>query len=1595
MLAVSAINTQQQQQTQHIQQIQQNRKFYYHFKYNATAGTPTPQLTGLVSRAAEAAANTATLSSTTTSSSTQQTNNGGRTTPRPLVLVQTSHQHHMDIDSNLVSPVILSEDEEGDIKHLAIHPSEILFKQGPHFDSDFLRSYVLQPGERISVQILFTPMDVGDHETLFHIQTNYGGLIFYAQGQASNNFYKLSSIYEQVMADTQYSHPIYLYNPHNTTIKITEVYTNGGSFLLALPNNKQQGGEDNPWSSHAGPFTGLVNIETSVDNLTVQVEILSVRDGVHISPNEIDFGYITSKTDYKSVSLFVLNADAHSDLKIMEIHPKVPDARLRFFLHDDVITPGRSKVEIAHFFFNSNVEGLFKGIIVIKVLGYKDIEVPYRAQVLHGDLSYHPKDVLFPVETKKLPDIIRPNQLVLKNNFEVPLTILAVHIADSLFQIQNAPLGATIAPHAQLAPISILFDQRGVIRGRHSSLLVDTNISTFEVDLHAFNGHLVFSTSTQSDLVSLDKSKPLSLEFGVLGQSDVRFQTFRIRNPNPFPLILTYGLKKKGDAFLRLRLVLDENGAPGVPIDHSVNHFVKPAKTGMLIDSGHTITFELEIAGKDRSTGLGSGEFTIKSQLENMTITYQYRIMEGSLSIAPSELDFGTIALYNNPITIPLLATSTYSIPVNVSSVDASSPHVRCQLLTNTLRPKTETHFANIVFQPVDILPEDLKTLVGDENLYDFFTQNEIFWIFKNRSMHIPSTLTIHTDIMTNFVIQTTGQLVRPPLESYQQNRERTNYTTIDYGLVIIGQSDSRDLEIYNPFDIPVEAWLLPPETAETMSDRSNPPRIHSSVIHVLREALVPTRIAPHSSHNFGPVKFQPTNTTDYDLTLYLRNNYTIIHMVHITGRGVGGRLAFVAGDPKTGDEETVGLVLELNRTHLSPCFFGRSATDINADVLVDATRIHPKAPIEVARAFTLVNRGNHPLDIRDVFIGDYKCQSASQKCMSAGFKLLNFADIIFAHLEPGESINVHLAYEPDFSTSLLKRELVIRTNQDAFTFPIVGSMPHEYLPLCTHLRPSLIYEYPAKIVFIICMVILFLMLIFLTFREYSKPLQHTTSSSRGHVKQHHQSVDSADYAHHFFASSDHQSPDKSVGEYRPVVKKKKITNSNSTTASSSKHSIAINNTTTTSDMEMVENVKKVLMDSPAIEHMAKSKKNQQHSSSSSSSSTISPSLTSHQQQVGNNSSETLNSGETTPVNEETIDSGLSSSTELMTPDTSSPSVLVLEGKNNASPTISPTSEVAAKKSESPPPQLKTSLDKTKQRKTASYNKKVIEDPIEPSFEFFYERKVPNKTSVPSIKVEVQPIPSAQKEVKKNKFEKVPKVQKVYVPKVPQPLVPPPTTTTTFAQPLPTHNIYNPFPFASTGELFGNSSNSIISPLIHADSSSGNNVSNVSSSRGLNTSGGNNPIWRDHFGVIGSGKTTGGSSSSTAPIGKPLSSTNSLLRDDHHTDHFLQGFKMMQQQPPQTDTSSSLSSNTSQFLPSQFFGSHQFTPSTFQSTGSINNNNNNNQSLNFTPTYDLFNTTNHFFNSQPASPPNQQSKPSPNSLSPPSSTNFHPLNKQQ
>eukprot|EP01132_Coremiostelium_polycephalum_P004817 gene4817-6004_t len=1025
------------------------------------------------------------------------------------------------------------------------------------------------------------------------------------RGEALPSIYQLSSLDEIVHVNSKFTHPIYIYNPHNSTMKIFDIYTSGGPFYLSLPNSKVGDLSNHLWeippftkihfinlyfiSTISGLFNGFVNIETSYENFIIQADIQSVDEGVYLIPNEIDFGFLTSKTDFRSVSLFILNAQKSNQIEILDLFPQQSnDSFIKHSLHDTIIPPTGEKIEIAHFFFNGNVKGKFSGKYILKIKDHKDIIIPYKATVLYGDLENDPKDTQFFIDLNGSTKQKIEKSIVLTNRFPVPVTIQSLILNDEAYTIKNGSIiGKTVFPTKQWDPFTISFQQPlHLIKdknfvSRHSSLIVHTNITSLELDLHSFNGKLEFT----SNILDFENDKYKLIDFGVVGINEIRKKSIRFRNPNPFPMEINCISISKFDSNTFISIYLDavyneklEFKASGEDIYGMEKDIFKMDcinnKAILTIEPGYSASFS--VVFNSSTKGSRSSEIKVTTQIEMQSIPIKFKVLPGSLSISPQSIDFGSST--RNIIVKPIFAKSTYSIPVNITSIDSSDPRVKCSIITNTLTPFKDTHFANLIFDPTELstitndhsmiitlVDNTMKTtslqsadnggssiattITGSTNTFspaqsnglildiEEFLKREEFWINKDTDYSVPSTVIIHTDLSADFTIKTKGVIIRPTLKiknvdengqvlvDSQETTDETVETTtpsesdryfkdnvIDFKMVKIGQESTQSISIYNPLSEDIVAQLQPLETEkhiakllkENKSSWKSLNPIFSLQEELSRQSInnfriddlalsTPLTIPAHQSATFGPIKFAPTNVSQFTWILYIKNNFTVLHPIKLTGLGGGGRLVINLDGPSDYSTETNSILLELNKTHLSPCIFKqREELDINSEILIDSKNqkrkknlsTPSKDKIEINKTIHIVNKGNLPILIHDVSINDLKCTGF-------GFKIQNCHQIQDISLSPGDFVKLTVSFEPDFSTSFIKKDLIFRTNQESISFPLVGSLPHDYLPLCTHLHPSFFYEYPAKIVFIICMIILFFVLIFISWREYSKPHHH------------------------------------------------------------------------------------------------------------------------------------------------------------------------------------------------------------------------------------------------------------------------------------------------------------------------------------------------------------------------------------------------------------------------------------------------------------------------------------------------------------------------
>jgi hypothetical protein len=163
-----------------------------------------------------------------------------------------------------------------------------------HFHPSLFKASTLPPGGRLTISIVFLPRTIGHVEGTLVIQTSVGGFLYQINAQGVANPYRLHPFLTAKLPTGQtYSPPIQVYNPHETTLQIKEVYTSEGFLHLNLPQTSV-GGDTNArtnglWevpsrqtktvinvafsSDNPGKYQGYVHVKTNYDTMIIPLEV--------------------------------------------------------------------------------------------------------------------------------------------------------------------------------------------------------------------------------------------------------------------------------------------------------------------------------------------------------------------------------------------------------------------------------------------------------------------------------------------------------------------------------------------------------------------------------------------------------------------------------------------------------------------------------------------------------------------------------------------------------------------------------------------------------------------------------------------------------------------------------------------------------------------------------------------------------------------------------------------------------------------------------------------------------------------------------------------------------------------------------------------------------------------------------------------------------------------------------------------------------------------------------------------------------------------------------------------------------------------------
>ena len=154
-----------------------------------------------------------------------------------------------------------------------------------HFHPSLFKATTLPPRGRLTISIVFLPRTIGNVEGTLVIQTSAGGFLYQIHAQGVANPYRLHPfLTAKLPTGATYSPPIHVYNPHEATLQIKEVYTSEGFLHLNLPQTSV-GGDTNARTN------GLWEVQSRQTKTVINVAFSSENPGKYQ-------GYVHVKTNY-------------------------------------------------------------------------------------------------------------------------------------------------------------------------------------------------------------------------------------------------------------------------------------------------------------------------------------------------------------------------------------------------------------------------------------------------------------------------------------------------------------------------------------------------------------------------------------------------------------------------------------------------------------------------------------------------------------------------------------------------------------------------------------------------------------------------------------------------------------------------------------------------------------------------------------------------------------------------------------------------------------------------------------------------------------------------------------------------------------------------------------------------------------------------------------------------------------------------------------------------------------------------------------------------------------------------------------------------
>lgn len=498
-----------------------------------------------------------------------------------------------------------------------------------------------------------------------------------------------------------------------------------------------------------------------------------------------------------------------------------------------------------------------------------------------------------------------------------------------------------------------------------------------------------------------------------------------------------------------------------------------------------------------KSDIVSKGEQTIKVALsldnDGSEIVRLEEICEssGGAKLLEIELFQGLILL---PGTATHVATITYKIIEKTSPYDyevqQSSLFLDCRLLvvTNSTRgPQLEIPCQDLIYDhdsleennvPIEVISDSIHGIYSKVN-----SQREPLNL-QNRFSYTVSQPALK-DKSLEFVSESNELFLKDwKSQGASENLSVLVQSEIMYSMIQIGTEGSKWVNVSNPSEQPVVMQLIlssesvaaqckedgevwenwepnhPYPTANKLTtkttDDSGPH--YTNVFFLPEYGVTEAKVHPYGKASFGPIFFRPSKRCVWTSSVFIKNNLSGVEWLPLQGAGGSVDLTFLEGS-----QPIQALHFNVQKPSIPPSTIGAMKFYSNHFFHRAGMKVCNKS---LQKAFLAKNTGDMPLAVNTIEV-------AGKTCGSDGFRV-HTCDRF--SLVPGQSIELLVSYQSDFSASVVYRDLELAMSSGILVIPMQASLPDYMVILC---QKSFIWLVLWKTILVICLVVVLFALVF------------------------------------------------------------------------------------------------------------------------------------------------------------------------------------------------------------------------------------------------------------------------------------------------------------------------------------------------------------------------------------------------------------------------------------------------------------------------------------------------------------------------------------